>query len=288
MTWTLSAFADEAGIPVEEQIAALNKVGMRRIDLRSVDGHNISQLPVDVAKTVRRKLDAAGIVVNMFGSPLGKIDIADDVEIDLAKLRHMGELSRILGCNQIRIFSYYNKQNKAAETWRKESLDRLGKLRDLASKLNLVLYHENESDIYGSRLEANLVLAEKLRDGRNFKLIFDFDNYNRDGDDTWKNWQALKDRTDAFHLKDSDKQAQHVPAGQGSGKVKEILADAMACNWQGPLVLEPHLKYSKAVLATHVSGHQNKAYSELTEAECFNVAAVAAIALLKNLGVQWQ
>ena len=41
---------------------------------------------------MRAKLDAAGISVCMFGSPIGKIDVTDDLEIDLEKLRHLGKL----------------------------------------------------------------------------------------------------------------------------------------------------------------------------------------------------
>ena len=73
---------------------------------------------------------------------------------------------------------------------RDEALNRLGQLRDLAAKLGLVLFHENERDIWGDVCEHVLVIAEQLR-GDHFKLIFDFDNYNQCGEDVWANWQKL-------------------------------------------------------------------------------------------------
>ena len=82
MSWNFSAFADEAGPSCDEQIAALRKAGMKFIDIRGIDGHNIAALPVDHARVVRKKLDDAGITVGMFGSPVGKIDIKDDFEVE--------------------------------------------------------------------------------------------------------------------------------------------------------------------------------------------------------------
>ena len=97
MTWVLSAFADEAGGSTDEQIAALQRAGFSHIDPRMVDGHNICDLPLDLAEQVKAKYDAAGVAVGMYGSPIGKIDIADDCEIDFKKLEHLGKLKGIFG-----------------------------------------------------------------------------------------------------------------------------------------------------------------------------------------------
>ena len=92
-----------------------------------------------------------------------KIDIEDDFQIDMGKLRQLGELAPILGCNAVRIFSYYNRENRPADRWRAESLDRLRRLRDLAGEVGLVLYHENESGIYGDACERVLVILNSRR-----------------------------------------------------------------------------------------------------------------------------
>src|SRR5687768_12907414 len=96
MEWILSAFADEAGPSCEEQIVAIKRAGLKHIDIRGMDGFNISEMPVAHARQVKKKLDAGVIACNMFGSPLGKIDIADDFETDRKKLKHLGELAPIL------------------------------------------------------------------------------------------------------------------------------------------------------------------------------------------------
>ena len=125
--------------------------------------------------------------------------------------------------------------------------------------LGLVLYHENERHIFGDRLPGVKVIADELRGGSGdgpFRIIFDFDNFNQTGDDVWRNWLELRDQTDGFHVKDSDPNNQHVPAGRGVGKIREILSDALGRGWQGPLTLEPHLAHSAAVLATGPHGSQ--------------------------------
>src|SRR5690554_411081 len=106
----------------------------------------------------------------MYGSPIGKIDLADDLQIDLDKLDHLGKLKDIFGCDAVRIFSFYNRKKQADKaTWQREAVDRLNRLRDRAGQLGLVLFHENESDIFGDHPEDVLRLAE-LRDGQTFKL----------------------------------------------------------------------------------------------------------------------
>ncbi|MCE9590604.1 MAG: sugar phosphate isomerase/epimerase [Planctomycetes bacterium] len=285
-TWLLSAFADEAGDACDVQIAALKRAGLRHIDLRGIDGFNISALPLDKATAIRKKLDAAGITVGMFGSPIGKIDIADDFKIDLDKLRHLGALADVLGCRSVRIFSYFNKQNAPADKWRAESLTRLRGLRDLAVELNLTLYHENEAHIFGDKSADVTTIARELRGhkpGGPFRMIYDFDNYNRTGQEPWSIWLEQRDAVDGFHLKDSDASGAHVLIGQGSTKSRDILADALSRGWAGPVSLEPHLKHSKAVMATGPSGKANVQFAEMSEGDCFHAAAQAAVTLLGGL-----
>lgn len=285
MNWTLSAFTDEAGPTCEDQIAAALRAGLKYLDLRSVNSHNISVLPLDDAHEVRAQLDSAGLKVGMLGSPLGKVDIGDPVDSDLEKLRHLGALAPILGCNSVRIFSYYNKQEKPNAEWEQVSLARLTQLREMARELGLVLFHENERHIYGDEKEHVLKIAA-LRDAH-FQLIFDFDNYNQGGQDVWEVWTELKTLTDAFHLKDSKKTTDgyaHVPIGEGDGQAPRILHDAVAAGWSGPVIVEPHLSHSSAVVATGPSGIANESFKGMPAPESFHIAVTAAQKLLKEVG----
>ena len=285
MNWTLSAFADEAGTSADQQINALLRAGLRFIDIRNIDGYNITELPIEQAKIVKSKLDDKGIQTQMLGSPIGKIQVDDELLLDIDKLNHLGEMAPIFGCGAVRMFSYYNKSELDHDEWQKLTLERLATLRDRAEKMGLILYHENERHIFGD-LTADVETLADLRN-ESFKLIFDFDNYQQSGEDVWATWQRLRDRTDAIHLKDSTQDNMHVPVGQGNGQVEKILADAVKTGWSGPLTLEPHLTHSKSVVSTGPSGQQNQAYSAMEPNESFHIAAETAKELLEKVGANW-
>ena len=91
----LSAFADEYAPELDLQIEGLKKNGIGFMEIRGVDGTNVSDLSLEQAHEVRRKLDAAGIGVSAIGSPIGKIGLDDDFEAHLEKLRHtIAEIGR--------------------------------------------------------------------------------------------------------------------------------------------------------------------------------------------------
>ena len=76
----LCAFADEYDTNLDVQIEGLKANGIRLIELRSVDGINVADLEEAAAQACYEKLKTAGIAVWAIGSPLGKVDIAEDFE----------------------------------------------------------------------------------------------------------------------------------------------------------------------------------------------------------------
>ena len=285
MTWTLSAFADEAADSIDDQIAALVEAQIDHIDLRMVDGISIVELPADHAKEAKAKLDGAGIGVGMYGSPIGKTDIADPVQIEIDRLDHLAEMRDVFGATGVRIFSFYNKAGVPQADWKAQALDKLNQLIDRAAQHGLVLYHENETEIFGDHPDQVTELAD-LR-GEHFKLIYDFANYLRTGADPWENWQQLRPITDALHFKDQKTTGDHVPIGQGDTRAGAILADAVKSGWSGPCTLEPHLFMSDAVLATNVHGRGDTSLAGKSRGELFQIAARAAHQLMDGAGVSW-
>ncbi len=282
MTWTLSAFADEAADSAADQIAALTQAKINHVDLRSVDGINIVELPVDHAKRVKQMLDDAGIQVGMYGSPIGKTDIADDIAIELKRMDHLGKMLEVFGATNVRAFSFYNKEGLSQADWKSQAFEKLIKLRDRAAELGLVLYHENETEVYGDHPDQIVELAELRND--HFKLIYDFANYQRTGAEPWANWQRLKPMTDALHFKDQKKSGDHVPIGKGDTMAHEIMADAVKTGWSGPCTLEPHLFMSDAVLSTNVHGRGDTSLEGKTREELFQIAAENAHQLMAAAG----
>jgi sugar phosphate isomerase/epimerase len=286
MGWTLSAFADESGAAIDTQITALRDARISFVDLRTVGTWTITDLPCDEARAAARKLEDAGITVSMYGSPIGKIDIADDFATDIARLEHLADLAGIFGARAVRIFSYYNRFGATGDAWRGQSLSRLERLRTRASELGLVLYHENESGIYGDHPSDVLEIAG-LRDEATFRTIYDFSNYLRTGVSGWQTWEMLRTVTDGFHLKDQIRDGAVVPIGHGDADAERILADAAASGWDGPCTVEPHLASSQAPAPNGSSGGEPAAFKELDPLTCFSIACREARALLGKLGVEY-
>lgn len=288
MTWILSGFADEAANSIDDQIRVIQDAGFKYMDPRLFNS-DVSIVDIDepFAKDVKVKLDAAGITANMLGTPIGKIDISEDFQTDLDRLDRLTKTAEILGCNQVRVFSYFNKTDRPVNEWRDESIKRLGTLKDKAKAAGLVLFNENELHLYGAEVAHVKDIADALRDD-SFKMIFDFDNYNQAGEDVWQAWETLRDMTDAFHLKESDKDCQHVPMGEGAGRSREILADALSRGWTGCLSLEPHLAHSPAVVATGHHGQANRKLADLSPPECWQFAAGTAKKLISDIGAKFE
>ena len=96
-------FADEASPKIDKQIAAMQRNGLDGLEIRNVDGINVSDIGFDKAKEVKSKLDNAGLSIWSIGSPIGKINIKDDFIPHLEKFKHTLELADILGAKNIRI-----------------------------------------------------------------------------------------------------------------------------------------------------------------------------------------
>lgn len=288
MTWILSGFADEAADTIDDQIRVIQNAGLTHIDPRLFNS-NVSIVDIDeaFARDVKSKLDAAGISANMLGTPIGKIDITDDFQMDLDRLDRVAKTAEMLDCRDIRVFSYFNKTCKSAGAWRDESIKRLATLKDRAKGHGLVLFNENELHLYGAEVAHVRDIANELRDDA-FKMIFDFDNYNQTGEDVWLAWETLRDVTDAFHLKESDKDCQHVPIGEGAGRSREILTDALQRGWDGCLSLEPHLAHSPAVVATGHHGQANQKLADLSPPQCWQFAAETAKRLISDVGAKFE
>ena len=87
--WVLAAFTDEAGDSFAEQILAMNENGITGMEIRSVDGRNVSELSVNEARDLGSQLAAEGLSVWSVGSPIGKISLQDDFEKHLDNPREI-------------------------------------------------------------------------------------------------------------------------------------------------------------------------------------------------------
>lgn len=233
MEFQLSAFADEAGSGLDEQIAAMRGNGINFLEIRGVDGENISDITADKAREIRKRLDDAGIAVWSLGSPYGKIGITDNFETHLDKFRHGFALADILGAKRIRLFSFYIPQGEA-EKYRGEVMKRLEKFVLSAKDSGIILCHENEKGIYGDTAKR---CEEIHREFPSIKAVFDPANFIQCGEDTARAWERLYPYVEYLHIKDARLDGSVVPAGKGAGNLPDILR-----GYKGEvLTIEPHL-----------------------------------------------
>ena len=229
------AFADEACPQIDGQIDALLRNSLNGLEIRGVDGTNISDITLDKAREVKSKLDAVGLSVFSVGSPIGKIGIEDDFGAHLDKFRHTLELASILGAQNMRIFSFYIDGD--AEQYEGKVLERMAKLAEVADGSGVTLCHENEKGIFGDVPSRCKVIHENIPE---IKAVFDPANFVQCGVDTLEAYGMLKNYIKYMHVKDSRLDGSIVPAGYGDGNIKKIVSD-LCKNGKTCFTLEPHL-----------------------------------------------
>ena len=249
------AFADEASPNIDEQITALKRNSLSGLEIRNVDGVNISDITLEKAKEVKRKLDENGLITWSIGSPIGKIDIEkEDFVSHTEKFKRTLETAEILGAHNIRIFSFYMPKGKDASAYKNEVTERLGVLCDMARAHNISLCHENEKGIFGDTPERCLELHRALPE---LKGIFDPANYVQNGADTLKAWDMLKDYIYYMHIKDAKADGAIVPAGYGDGHIKEIAADFIS-RGANAFTIEPHLTVFEGLSSLERRGEKSE------------------------------
>ncbi len=272
MDFKLAAFADEADGRISAQIKAMSRNGIGLLEIRGVDGENISDISKDKAIEVRKQLDEAGISVWSLGSPYGKIGICDDFGPHLDKFRYGLELAEILGARHIRIFSFYVPSGEQ-ERYRETVLNRLGQFISSAEGSGIILCHENEKGIYGDTASRCLEIHKEFPC---LKAVFDPANFIQCGQDTVKAWEMLAPYVEYMHIKDAMADGSVVPAGKGNGNLPYLLE-----NYKGSvLTLEPHLSVFDGLDKLEKDGKTKTGYCYPSSDAAFDAAVKALKELL--------
>jgi sugar phosphate isomerase/epimerase len=251
--FTLSAFADEISPDPREQIAVLKSCRVRFIEFRSIHKTNVLALDDAQIREFKKLLDGEGFGLSAIGSPIGKIAIDAPFEPHIDKLKRAIELCGVFGTRGIRIFSYYppgNDPNFEPMNWpahREEVMRRMRVKAELATKGNVVLFHENEHRIYGDS-PARVADILATVNHPNLRAAYDAANYTYGNFDPVEGWEKTKAYTSHFHIKDWKRgghAAGHeygVIAGTGDGKIAHGIRGAVAMGYKGFATMEPHLR----------------------------------------------
>jgi len=268
----LSAFADEAGENFDVQLAALMRNGLQGLEIRSVEGENVSKISLEKAKELKKRLDDKGLVCWAIGSPVGKIAL-DRAAEHRDVLKHVAEVAHILGTDKVRMFSYHMKPWETEENENKV-MDELNALQEIARGEKLLLCHENEKGIYGFNAANCLKI---MRQVPGMKAVFDPANFVQCGVNTLYAWETMGEHVAYFHAKDARYDGTVVPCGTGVGMTAHIIAQYLQAGGEA-ITLEPHLFSFSALKTLETDPRKRTGYA--TADEAFDAAAKALKAII--------
>lgn len=242
-----SGISDEAGQDIAAQIRAHRELGWTWLELRVVDGVNITQLTDADFDAVYGAVTDAGMGVSCFSSAIANWarPITGDFAVDEADLaRAMPRMHRF-GTPFIRVMSYPNDTDHPVDeaAWRKESIRRMKQLARMAEDSGVTLVHENCSGWGGLSAENSNILLREV-DSPALKVVYDTGNPVTYGQDAWDYYQTVLQDIVYVHIKDAvkiDGEDHYCMCGDGDGRVREVVADLLGRGYDGGFSIEPHL-----------------------------------------------
>ena len=273
----LAAFADEISDNLVEQINGLKKNNVSLIELRSIEGKNVSTFTQNECREYAKIIEGEGVAVWSIGSPIGKVDINIDFESYKENIKKICEIACAFRTDKIRMFSFFNAIND-----REKVLSNLAEMVSIADSYNVKLYHENEKGIYGDTLNRVLDIMNNVK---GLKYIYDPANYLQAGEPANKTIDMLVNKTDYFHIKDVITQTEElVPAGYGNGRIDEIIKKI---DFDTTLTLEPHLAVFSCFKDIDDTQMKHK-FKFLSGLEAFTCAVNSLKTILNNCGYKEQ
>lgn len=241
--FTITAFADEIGPKFADQVRVLKEKGISHIEVRGIEGKNVSEFTLAEAENYKEMFDDAGIEVSSIGSPIGKVNIEDEFEEHLALFKHVLKIAQVFNSPYVRMFSFFISKDKDPDDYKAEVVRRWKEFLEAAKDYpEIKLLHENEKEIYGDTPERCLTLFKELN-SLQVKAAFDAANFVQCGVEVIPHaYEMLEDYIEYVHIKDarySDLKA--TPAGLGDGRVQEVLERLVAKDFKGFASIEPHL-----------------------------------------------
>jgi sugar phosphate isomerase/epimerase len=271
--WMLSGFGDEIDPDLEIQLAVLQALGAGHIEVRSAWGVNVVDLGDEQVEAVRTALVRRGMGVSAIASPIGKVDIAEPIDEELARLARVIAVAKALDTRYIRMFSFFRSEGVSVESIRDRVLEALAAFAALAEKQGVILLHENEKEIYGDVPSRVLDIIESVGSD-SLRVAWDSANFVQVGVRPFtEGYAMLRPYLEYLQVKDAVlATGEVVPAGKGDGELLETLTALRDDGYAGFASLEPHLTDS-----TSLGGFSGPA--------AFGVAARAFAELTGQLGV---
>lgn len=260
----LTGIGDEAGVALESQVAAVRELGWSHLEMRAVkvqslapgagaEKANFHDLPEDAFERAASEIDAAGLRVYCFGSAI--MNWAKTVEtpwdVTLAEVKRCIPRMQRVGARYVRIMSF--KPPEDAHSIPRVVFERVRDVTQRFLDAGITPVHENCMNYGGMSWQHALELLDRCP---GLKWVFDTANpvFNPDRSkpkpwprqDPWEFWENIRDHVVHLHVKDatwrtSKNDADYNWPGEGEGKVRQILGDALARGYDAGISIEPHM-----------------------------------------------
>ncbi len=254
----LTGIGDEAGSGIDSQIQATRELGWQHLEMRGVEmpGHpkaNFHDIPDAAFEAAVDKLKAANVSVYCFGSTI--MNWAKTVEtpweVTVAEVKRCIPRMQRLGAKFVRVMSF--KPNDTDSQIPKEVFHRVREATQMFLGAGIQPVHENCMNYGGMSWQHALQLLENVP---GLKWVFDTANpiFNADRtkpkpwpkQDPWEFWTKVRDVSAHLHVKDATwnsakNDADYNWPGEGQGRVRDILKDALARGYDAGISIEPHM-----------------------------------------------
>ncbi|MBI2926018.1 MAG: TIM barrel protein [Verrucomicrobia bacterium] len=255
---TLLGISDEAGNTLDAQIRATQELGWRHVEMRGVEvpgfaKANFHDLPDKAFDLATGRLAEAGISVYCFGSTIMNWAkrVTDPFDLTLAEVERCIPRMQKVGARFVRIMSFKPADDDYAIP--AEVFRRVRDVTNMFLDAGLTPVHENCMNYGGMSWQHALELLDKAP---GLKWVFDTANpvFNPDRSkpkpwprqDAWEFWAHVREHVAHVHIKDATwnpakNDADYNWPGEGEGRVRDVLKDALARGYDGGISIEPHM-----------------------------------------------
>lgn len=256
----LTGFADEASKDFREQIRVTKELNWTFIESRGIGDKTLGTLTDAEFDEIAGLLDASGVRINCYGSPIGNWSrhprSQADFEKDLEDLRVAIPRMKKLGIKMLRGMSFLITKDETPDSPELEEIifRKVNEYVRICEENGIVYGHENCMNYGGLSHLHTLKLLDHVK-SPNFRLIFDTGNpvFNARHIGTppypmqsaWEFYRAVREFIVYVHIKDgvvfSPEERRYTWAGDGCGDVRAIITDLRENGYDGGFSMEPHM-----------------------------------------------
>jgi L-ribulose-5-phosphate 3-epimerase len=258
MIWDrVGVLTDEVSPNLEEALDWVVTNQLKHVEIRSVDGCNIMNVPDETLIHIRREVERRGLFVSAIASPLFKCALdplrpvstgdtfgqqEEDAEEHHRKLLRAIRIAKLLGTTRIRIFSFWREQDPLR--YEADIIRHLKRAAATAKRENVTLLLENEPSCNGGYAEE---VGRFVRGGASsaLKVLWDPGNEVYGGKSAFPDgYDSIKDVLGHVHLKDAlvelDGTPRCVPIGSGGVPFADQISALERDGYRGLYTIETH------------------------------------------------